>query len=362
MHLRFLIITSAWLLFTAGTYGAPLETIRQQFEIYQRFTGELDVLSGDNTEEIDKVLKRTEEKRLTVRKTLDNTLSKNSPKINLPSPLAVESYIAPIFHYVTVERAVALRALQQGESNDAMLTLRYIYRLADELADTESLKLRAAAAQMRLQTLEIVQSLLLSPYCRREHHEQLFKIFDDLVNLRPTDRAVWTRYLDEGKQFFEEIPRRELDSMVSQDLQKELQERRAFEGYKKAAVERFMHDQSAFQRVMPIVIESCSLPFFKRAPMLRQLDEALRERQGTDTEPVFSILLLRDVTETMRLFTQEQSGNETAYLALSAALGDQPRRRIINFLTGNEYKFPLIMNGIACTYEGNIKPFYVPYR
>ena len=64
----------------------------------------------------------------------------------------------------------------------------------------------------------------------------------------------------------------------------------------------------------------------------------------------------------MRLFAQEQAGNELAYLALSASLHGQKRRKVVNFLTGNEYEFHLITDGMMCTYKGNVKPFYVPYR
>ena len=79
-------------------------------------------------------------------------------------------------------------------------------------------------------------------------------------------------------------------------------------------------------------------------------------------EPVFALLLLRDVTSSMRLFAQEQSGIEAAHLALSVSLGIRSQQRPINILTGNEYEIRLIPNGVLCTYEGNIKPFYVPYR
>ena len=362
MYRHYFILSSVLLLFTVTAHAETFETIRQQFEIYQRFAGELEILSGDNVHEIDNVLKRTEEKRLTVRQALDNIHTEDKPKRDLPSPLFSESFTAPFFHYVTLERVVAQRAIQQGKPDATMQSLQYVYRLTDALADSESLKLRITAAQIRLQMLETVQSFLSSPHCRHEHHEQLHQIFDALVNRRPTDGTIWALYLDEGKRFFEAISRRGLEEMVAPKMLKELEERRALNGYAKSAVERFTHDQSAFQRIMPIVIESCSVPFFKRSPMLRQLDDELRNRQGTETEPVFTILLLRDATETMRLLTQEQSGNEMAYLALSASLGNQERRKVLNFLTGNEYKFPLIMNGIACTYDGNIKPFYVPYR
>jgi len=359
MPLRCLII---FLTFTVTVYSETLETVRQQFEIYQRFTGELEILLSDNVEEVDSVLKRTETKRQAVRKELDKAQIEGEVVQNLPSPLFVENYADPFFHYVAVERAFALRSLQQGKPDETMSAIQYVYYLTQELADSGSLELRAVAARIRLQMLETVQSFLLNPHCRHEHHEQMYKIFDHLVNRRPTESEFWTLYCGEGKRFFEEIPRRGLNKMVSPKLLKELQERHAFDGYEKAAAQRFTQDRSAFLRVMPIVIEISSLPYYERAPMLRQLDEGLRERQGTETEPVFTLLLLRDIAETMRLFTQERSGNEIAYFALSAALRRQQQGKMRNFLTGNEYELHLITDGIMCTYEGNIKPFYVPYR
>jgi hypothetical protein len=178
-----------------------------------------------------------------------------------------------------------------------------------------------------------------------------------------TDRAIWVLYLDEGKRFFEEVARSGLEKNVSPNLLKELLARRVLDGYEKSPVERFTHDLSVFHRVMSVVIETSTLPFYERQPLLRQWKDELEKQRGTAAEPMFTLLLLRDVPETMRLLTQEQSGNELAYLALSAALSnDYHRRKVLNFLTGNHYEFRLIPDGIMCTYEGNIKPFYVPYR
>jgi len=348
-----------------SVHGDVLETIRQQFEIYHRLPGEIEILATDDLREIDNVLKRTETKRLTVRKELDkldDVPTAQRPKRELPSPLFTEDYVAPFLHYVTVERVFAQRSLQQGKPDDAMQSFRTVYRLADELAASESLELRIIAARSRLQMLEIVQSLVSHPLCRHEHHESLHKILDDHIKNRETDEAIWIRYREEGKQFYENISRRGFDQMLSQNLLKELMERRAFDEYEKAMTERFNHDRSVFLRVSEVMIESCSRPFFQRQSALRQLDAELRERRESANEPVFALLLLRDVTSSMRLFAQERSGIETAHLALSVSLGIRNRQMPINLLTGNEYEIRLITDGVMCTYEGNIKPFYVPYR
>ena len=360
-----------------SVHGDVLETIRQQFEIYHRLPGEIEILATEDLRAIDNVLRRTEAKRLTVRKELDRQTELNHrkewdrlgatpaappPKRELPSPLFTEDYVAPFIHYVTVERALALRSLQQGKLDDALQSFRSVYHLADELAASGSLELRILAARFRLQMLEIAQSLVSHPLCRHEHHEWLHKILDDQIKNRETDETIWTRYREEGNQFFENLPRRGFDRMLSPNVLRELIERRAFSDYEKALAERFQHDRSVFHRVSEVIIESCSQPFFQRQPALRQLDTELRERRESANEPVFALLLLRDVTSSMRLFAQERSGIETAHLALSVSLGIRNRPMPLNLLTGNEYEIRLIPNGVMGTYEGNIKPFYVPYR
>ena len=348
---------------TVNGYGDTFEAVRQQFEIYHRLSGEIEVLSTDDTKEIDNVLKRTESKRLAVRKALDKALTQQKPNKELPSPLFAEDYIVPFTHYVTVERAFARRSLQQGKPDDAAQSILYVYRFADELTMSGTLELRILAARFRLQMLESAQSLLYHPLCRHEHHKELHKIFDEQINHRTTDTVIWTCYRDEGKQFFADIPKRGLDKMVSPNLLKELAGTSAFREYEKAAVERIARDQLVFQRIIEVIIESSELPFFKRQSVLRQLDSELREQRGSATEPVFAVLLLREVSSTMRLFAQERSGIEIAHIALSVALeGNRNRPKMMNFLTGNEYLIRLIPDGVMCTYEGNIKPFYVPYR
>jgi len=349
-------------LFAVSGYAGTLETIRQQFEIYHRFPGEIEILATENTKEIDGVLNRTEAKRLTVRRELDKALIDRKPNKNLPSPLFAEEYIIPFIHYVSVERAFAQRTLEQGRPEETLNAIQYVYRLADELSESGSLELRTLAARIRLQMLEIAQSLLYHPLCRREHHEGLYKIFENQINRRTTDAVIWTRYREEGKQFFAGIGQHGLSKMVSPCLREELMSRDAFREYEKAMALRTVHDQSVFHRVSGAIIESCSVPFFQRQPVLRQLEQELRTQRGTAAEPVFALLLLRDVSRTMQLFAQERSGIELAYLALSASLGNQSRSKRLNFLTGNEYEIRLITDGVLCTYEGNIKPFYVPYR
>jgi hypothetical protein len=348
--------------FAVSGYGETLEAIRQQFEIYHRFSGEIEILSSDDAKEIDNVLKRTETKRLAVRKKLDKALTERKPNKNLPSPLFAEDYAAPFFHYVAVERASAQRSLQRGNLDEVITSVRYVYRLADELSVSGSLELRTVAALVRLQMIETAQLLVLHPLCQHVHHERLYKILEDQINNRTTDTVIWTRYRDEGKQFFADVTREGLDKTVTPNLLEELAERRAFREYEKAPVECVTHDQSVFLAALEEIVESCSMPFFQRQPVLRQLNQEIRELQGAANEPVFAILLLRDVSSAMRLFAQERSGIETAYIALSISLDDQKRYKMLNFLTGNEYEIRLITDGVMCTYEGNVTPFYVPYR
>jgi len=349
-------------LLTFSGYGETLEAIRQQFEIYHRFSGEIELLSSGDTKEIDNVLKRTETKRIAVRNELEKARTERKPDKNLPSPLFAEDYAAPFFHYAAVERAFAQRSLQQGKPDEVIPSIRYVYCLADELSASGSLELRTVAALIRLQMLEIAQELVLHPLCRHEHHEELYKILDDQINSRTTDTAIWTRYRDEGKQFFADVINYGLDKMVSPNLLKEFADSRAYREYGKEPVKRMTHDQSVFDKALEVMIESCAVPFFQRQPVLRQLSKEIQELQDTADEPVFAILLLRDVSSAMRLFAQERSGIETAYIALSASLGNQQRYKMLNFLTGSEYDIRLITDGAMCTYEGNIKPFYVPYR
>ena len=348
--------------FVSNGYGETLETIRQQFEIYQRFPGEIEILSADDTKEIDNVLKRTETKRLAVRKELDKALKERKGHTNLPSPLFAEEYAAPFVYYVAVERAFAKRSLEQRQPDEVIQAIRYVYRLAEELSESGSLELRTVAALVRLQMLEMAQLLVLHSHSKQEHHELLYKILEDQINNRTTDAVIWARYREEGKQFFADVSKYALDTMISPNLMKKLTDRNALNKYKQAAVERVDQDQSVFLQLSEIVIESCAVPFFKRQSILRTLDNEHRKQRGAANEPVFALLLLQDVAQSMRLFAQERSGIETAYLALAVSLGKQDRSHLLNFLTGNEYEIRLIADGVMCTYEGNVTPFYVQYR
>ena len=335
-----------------------LDTIRQEFEIYQRFAGEIEILASDDTREIDNVLKRTEAKRLAVRKKLDTDEHLSA---NLPSPLFADEYVAPFMDYVAVERAFAGQALQQGHLDEAVLSVQYVYRLVELFSASGSLALRSLAAQIRLQMLETAQSIVQHPRRRREHHQALHTILEEQINNRTTDAAIWERYREEGLLFFAKLNRQNPEEMFTPELLRELTNRKILEEYKKPNSQRVSFDQSVFRRVSEAIVSSCSVPYFQRQAVLRRLDEELRQRRGLENEPVFSILLLQEVSQRMQLLAQERSGVETAYLALSAALSKRTQNRGLNFLTGNKYEILLIPDGVMCTYQGNIKPFYVPY-
>lgn len=351
------------ILFAGFANADTLETIRQQFEIYQRHSGEIEILSGSNIQEIDNVLDRTRTKRQTVRQELDKMPEEKQSYKGIPSLLIAEHYSVPFSFYVAIERAFAHRSLQQEKPAEAMQSIQYVFRLADALSETESLGLRRAAALMRLQMLETVQTFVLNPHCKQEHHALLYTLFETQLHRRKEpDKITWTHYRKEGERFFDDAKRLGLETMVLPILLKDLLNRHALDGYESKAAERLAHDQSVFLEVMSVIIDSCEMPFYRRQPVIQRLNKELLERQGTQDAPVFAILLLQDVGESMRLFAQEQSRMEMVYLTLAAYQKRQNPHKTMNFLTGTEYQFPLFTGGIMCTYDGNIKPFYLPYR
>jgi hypothetical protein len=342
----------------AGWGSEPLETIRQQFEIYTRHSGELEILQSGDTKQIDGVLKRTEAKRFTAQKELD----KESQKIELPHTLFAADYAAPFLHYSAVELAAAKRSLQLGKPDEAVKSIQYIYRLADKLSLSGLFDLRLAAAKIRLQTLELIQTFLLSPICRSEDHQTLYGLFERQINHTPADKVTWTQYQTEGKKFYEKIIQEGFEKTIPQSMLKELLDRNAFDAYQQGTAEQFLRDQTIFLRVMGTVIESCELPFYQRQPVLSQLKLEIQERQGTSAEPVIAGILLQNIAEDMRFLAQERTSREMIYLGLSVSRNGRQRQATRNFLTGKEYELKLIPDGVMCTYEGNIKPFYVPYR
>ena|GEM_PF-1990302 len=364
------------LLFASNVFGHPFDVIRQHFEIYQRFPGELEIFATDNTEEIDHALNRLKPKRLAVRKALEENASVEELDTQpaLPTLLFADDWLAPFLDYILAERAFAKRSLQRAagdrvEIDEAVKAVQYAYRLADEFSLSGSMALRRAAARIRLQMLEIAQLIVQHPRCRADHHQALYSILEEQINHRQTDKAIWENYRDEGLRFFTKMETEGADAVIPADVYKKLLDRKAFGDNKtaRAIAERTADDKSVFSRVSSAIIESTSLLYFQRQAILRAFDQEIRQRRGAENEPVVSILLLQDVSEMMQQLAQERSGIETAYLALSASLGYPNRNRpdrskMLNYQTGNAYEIRLIPDGVMCTYQGNIKPFYVPYR
>ncbi|GHT45507.1 hypothetical protein FACS189454_05120 [Planctomycetales bacterium] len=302
------------------------QVLQKHFAIYTNNPAELAVLDGDDVHAIDTVLKRTQEKRDEIQRLL------KSGNASFHGTDRIINDQAPILHYVKIELAVAKRSLQTKHIDQSVESLRNMIRLTHFLCAANQYDLRLTAARIRLQTIIALQDIFLNPGCTKQIHQDFFELLEFQLAHWTKDKTIWLEYLDEGKKIFGEA-----------ELKKD---------------EQLVIEKKVFEKAMRAVIESCQFPFYKRQPVLRQLEIELKKH----SEPTLADGLLKEVAGTMELLATERTQCEMVFLALSIAIHGRNQQHCITPLTGEEYNIKLLTDGVMITYPGNPKAVYLPYR
>ncbi|MDR3182038.1 MAG: hypothetical protein LBT89_03810 [Planctomycetaceae bacterium] len=304
---------------SAEELGQLLQT---HFAIYNRNQGELELLDGSNTADIDGVLLRTAEKRNAIRQAVQDNVRFENPSAQTV-PLLAE-------HYGKTEQAAAKRSLQRERIDQSVEALQSLFQFSQQLCDAGQYDCRLTAAKLRLQGIPLVQDVLLHPKTRHTHYVGVYEMLRVQLDRWTKDKDIWTEYKTECLRVY-------------------------------ALTDTPQQDKPFFEKAVNVMIESCSLPYYKRQPVLRQLKEQVRS--GT---PAISKDLLKVIPDAMEQLALERTQCEMLYLGLGIAL--RKEQRVVHTqpplvpLTGETYSIKLITGGIMITYPGNVKACYVPYR
>ncbi|GHT21242.1 hypothetical protein FACS189419_01830 [Planctomycetales bacterium] len=298
--------------------------MEKNFGIYNNNKGELELFDTGTPQEIDGVLQRTEKKRLAVRSVLDD---ENQGKDNQFDRKNVVRLQKTVLYYVKTEQALVKRALQQNQADEAAGAVQYLFLLAQKLCAVRQYDLRLTAARIRLQTVPLLQETLLNRNSKKEHIQTFDDIFRKKLDAWTKDSEIWEEYRTEGLNVYKVLTEAE-------------------------------QNKNVFEKAMKPLIDCCSLPYYRRVALLKQLKEELRNR--TDEQPATD--LLKVIPDAMELLALERTQCEMVHLGLSAALTGSWQQHARTPFSGEEYNVLLTHGGIMITYPGNVKAFYVQYR
>ncbi|MDR2346443.1 MAG: hypothetical protein LBE18_10280 [Planctomycetaceae bacterium] len=365
--------------------------LKREFKIYHDNRGEFELLRkepifinekvNDNALlQAEEVLERVDQKRLSVRKMLDDAEQTaysfeiiNIDGIGETPDISSAGYLDD---YIILEEYAIARAIRAGKIRDAVIAIAYIFRIAQLTADVPNLSVRYAAAQTRLKAIDLVQNVVFAKSFEEEDLSELFLIILEQLETWSEESKTFIGYRASGMKTFNLIlalgieyafENSELDELAKRDENR-------FE-YK--INQNWAWDHVFFLESMQKIIGECEQPYYMRRDVIEKILHTLGEKYDTPDELITSTFLLRDIPRFMQFYAVERTKCEIAALAMAHSLKNskstaKETANVIKMfskelMTGKPYQIKQIINEtepkikiVWASYFGNLKPFKVP--
>ncbi|MCL2743596.1 MAG: hypothetical protein FWE67_07080 [Planctomycetaceae bacterium] len=388
--------------------------LSQQFEVYQKNPGELESLrkfspfengkvSAQSLSEVSDVLSRIDPKRQKIRNMLNNPEvcftfefadvpkeAGNQAGAEIPDTKASD-FLAD---YVMLEEFSLAASLQKGDVLSATESLAYTFRLAQLAAEVKNPTIRVRAGEVRLKAIQTLQAVVLDPNLKEENLVYLFSVVQEQLNAWTPDSAAWIGDRASGMRVYNLIFQYGLDEALEPEEIEEMRVRGIYEETRRKLHRMLPRDNVFYLQSMQKIIDVSGEPFYRRMPMLNQVDTAVRATQGTPDETVIAEFLLRGIRDIMQFCAEDRTKCETAALAMAHSLkntkypfpstggrgGILPSRTIEMYvvapLYGRKYEVTHdrrpryenggsenseeLINAVSVSYPGSLQPFIVP--
>ena len=278
--------------------------------------------------------------------------------------------------YALLEEYAIAQALLDGNIDEALISLAYIFRLTYLATHLGSVGTRSDAAVVRLRAFYIMQQVILNPKFDRPRMIVLRKMLteqhEDWISEHVTwfgDRAsgiiLYHRLmlylpvdvLEDAE--FSELKKRGLINEIRPDEFEPGKFDKGFEKYHEA-------DQAFYLRSMQKILDVCEEPYVKRIDTLEQINEELRrtvetrDEEGIAMEYFIANILLKDVNRLMQIFARDQSALNRALVLMDASLGQNTADRYHNPFTDKPYTIDKADDWLSITVPEFQYPFQVP--
>ncbi|MDR1964177.1 MAG: hypothetical protein LBQ50_10395 [Planctomycetaceae bacterium] len=357
-------------------------------------------LDKETLEKLGEILTRFEPKRLAIRQMLQqpktcfyfifNQDRETGETIDVQAADYLEDYL------LLEEYAIA-QSLWDGNMEDALDSLVYVFRMAQLAAEVGIPAVRSSAALIRLRAVDVMQAIVLHPKFSKRYLAGLYEMIREQLENWTPDRTVWVADRASGLKTYHRILQSGLEAALTPGEIKELEERgrlvfiprkqkkrpndsaasttntkeeeiKELVLLKENFFETHVADEIFYLKSMQKVIDECKKPFYQRLAVLTDINNDVLDRMNKETEPIIAVLLLRGIVPLMRLYAQDRAGCETAFLAMSVSLEKpEPATLITNPFSAEKYKVNRIQDEknpnrqlVQVPSPDNRQPFRVP--
>ncbi|MDR1483739.1 MAG: hypothetical protein LBT09_02830 [Planctomycetaceae bacterium] len=365
--------------------------LKREFKIYHDNHGEFELLRKDpvfvdgavNTNALsqaEEVLSRVDPKRLSIRKMLDDDEQVaysfeivNIEGIGETPDISSAGYLDD---YILLEEYAAARAVRDGKIRDAIISIAYVFRIAQLSAEVPSLPVRFIAAQTRLKALDMIQNIVFAETFTEQDLRDVYMIVLEQLETWSAEADTFAGYRASGMKTFNLILSLGIDYAFETSELEELAKRDK-DRFEYRINQNWAWDQSFFLQSMQQIIGECKNPYFERKGSIDAIFMKLKEKYNTPDELITSYFLLREVPRYMQFYALERTKCEVAALAMahslkhSTGVAEYAAQTIKNIdkepMTGKTYYIKQIVNEtnpktdiVWGSYFGNLKPFKIP--
>jgi hypothetical protein len=238
-----------------------------------------------------------------------------------------------------LEALAAAESLAENRPEEAIAPLAVMFRAARVLAGEWNVTTRVSAANLREDALHVLDAIANHDLATSETHQQLLALVTRETNDWPPDATAWIGDRAAGLIAYELVRDGYYFSLLEQDELQHLRDDGLLDATAKAVMRNLDGDQMYYLAAMRRIIESCQLPYFQRAAVLREIrsDLAARE-QAADYPLVAGRLLLADFESGHRLVAEDLARCTAWQVALIVATEGAIEEGMISPITGQPLK------------------------
>jgi hypothetical protein len=364
--------------------------LKREFRMYHDNHGELEHLrkqsvfvdgkvNEESLREGEEVLSRVDYKRLTVRKLLDDEAVAFSFEIvrseefgDVPD-ISAAGYLDD---YLLLEEYAIGRALRDGNISNAVISIAYIFRIAQLVAEVKSLPVRFQAAKIRTRCVELMQNIVFAKSFSESDLKELYAIVLEQLDTWCPESNAFIGYRASGMKVFNMVLSYGIDYAFEPSELEELA-RRDKDRFSYRINSNWAWDHVFFLKSMQTIIGDCKVPYYQRVERLDIILRELKEKYNTPEDLIVSNFLLREVPRYMQYYAMERTKCELVALTMAHSLkysqdiSETVNKTIDAFrlepMTGKPYYIRHIVNEqepkvdiIWGSYFGNLKPFRIP--
>jgi len=251
-----------------------------------------------------------------------------------PDDQSIDSY----WGYMTLEESEVALYLENDDFQGAFEAVCYMLKFAALASHTKFPVMRTQAAFMREHSLRIFQRLVYDSRFGSNEMQIALNLFRKQLENWPRDSLCWIGDRASSLRVFELLRQGRFDHALEPEEQEELKHWNVFDKVLWMKSKEFNPDQAFYLTSMRRIIESCSRPYFRRLPVLSEIDDQIQSLYGTKQFPAISMLLLSGIREGMQTQAEDKARVEIWFLAFAVALERPFKEGALDPISGEPYR------------------------